>query len=237
MRRVVLVLSIGLLAGLPVLAQRGGGHGGGGMRGGGGGGMRGGGMGGMRGGFGGGGFRGGGGFGRGFGGFRGGFRGNFGFRNFNRFGFFSPFGFGAPLFLGGFGFDDWPLDYSYPYNYSGYPPYGGYQSGQPQVIIVQQTPNAYSYVQPEPATPVVREYVSPEPSQTSYEPPLYLIAFQDASIRAVLAYWTESSTLHYVSMDHEQKQAPLASVDRALSERLNRERNVPFRLPSPPPAR
>jgi len=32
-------------------------------------------------------------------------------------------------------------------------------------------------------------------------------------------------------MDHEQKQAPLSSVDRDLSERFNRERNVSFRLP------
>jgi hypothetical protein len=32
-------------------------------------------------------------------------------------------------------------------------------------------------------------------------------------------------------MDHEQKQATLASVDRALSERLNGERNVTFQLP------
>jgi hypothetical protein len=41
----------------------------------------------------------------------------------------------------------------------------------------------------------------------------------------------EGTAVHYITMDHEQKQATLASVDRALSERLNRERNVPFRLP------
>jgi hypothetical protein len=32
-------------------------------------------------------------------------------------------------------------------------------------------------------------------------------------------------------MEHEQKQAPLSSIDRDLSERLNRERNVTFSLP------
>jgi hypothetical protein len=47
----------------------------------------------------------------------------------------------------------------------------------------------------------------------------------------VVAYWVDGATLHYVSMDHEQKQAPLSSVDRDLSERFNRERNVTFRLP------
>jgi hypothetical protein len=32
-------------------------------------------------------------------------------------------------------------------------------------------------------------------------------------------------------MEHEQKQTPLASLDRSLSVRLNRERNVTFQLP------
>jgi hypothetical protein len=191
----------------------------------------------MRGGFG-GGFRG----GNGFGGFHGApIRNNFGFRNFNRFGSFSRFGFGFgfPAFYGGSGFYDWPAGYSYPYDNS-YPyDYGysntGYQYAEPEVIVVQQSPNVYSYVQPAdyaPAAPVVREYVSPPPSQASSEPPLYLIAFQDGSIRAALAYWAEGSAVHYITLDHEQKQAPLASIDRALSDRLNRERNVPFRLPA-----
>ena len=83
---------------------------------------------------------------------------------------------------------------------------------------------------PEPPAPVVREY--PPPSQEQkYETPLFLIAFKDGTIRAVVAYWVDGATLHYVSMEHEQKQAPLSSVDRDLSERFNRERNVTFRLP------
>jgi hypothetical protein len=39
------------------------------------------------------------------------------------------------------------------------------------------------------------------------------------------------NTLHYVTLEHLEKQAPLDSVDRALSDRLNRERRVPFTLP------
>ena len=53
----------------------------------------------------------------------------------------------------------------------------------------------------------------------------------DGTIRAVLAYWVDGATVHYVTMDHEQKQTPLSSLDHGLSERLNRERNVTFRLP------
>ena len=47
----------------------------------------------------------------------------------------------------------------------------------------------------------------------------------------MLAYWVDGASLHYVTMEHAQKQAALASVDRALSERLNGERNVTFQLP------
>jgi hypothetical protein len=83
---------------------------------------------------------------------------------------------------------------------------------------------------PEPPAPAVREY-PPVAQEQKYETPLFLIAFKDSTIRTVLAYWVDGATLHYVSMDHEQKQAPLSSVDRDLSERFNRERNVTFRLP------
>ena len=77
---------------------------------------------------------------------------------------------------------------------------------------------------PEPPPPPVAQ-------EQKYETPLFLIAFKDSTIRAVLAYWVDGATLHYVTMEHEQKQAPLSSVDRDLSERFNRERNVTFRLP------
>ena len=85
----------------------------------------------------------------------------------------------------------------------------------------------------EPAPPperAVREYPPAAQSQ-KYETPLFLVAFKDGTIRAVLAYWVDGATLRYVSMEHEQKQSPLSSVDRELSERLNRERNVTFSLP------
>ena len=85
---------------------------------------------------------------------------------------------------------------------------------------------------PAPA-PRIEEY-RPEPAPSEprkEEASLYLIAFKDHTIRAVLAYWAEGATLHYVTMDHEQKQTTVSSVDRELSERLNRERNVRFGLP------
>ena len=64
------------------------------------------------------------------------------------------------------------------------------------------------------------------------DPPIYLIAFRDRSIFAAEAYWAEGGTLHYVTQEHEQKQAPLNTVDRDLSDKLNRERRVAFSLPA-----
>jgi hypothetical protein len=182
---------------------------------------------------------------RGGGGFRGGgFRGT-GFRDgFNRgFGFRGRFGI-VPFygFYGGYGYYD-PFLYDSYSDYSGYSnpyPYGyagsnGYSSGGPSVMIVSNSPYGYAAAPPPdyappPPEPVVRQYSSAAQEQ-KYETPLFLLAFKDGSIKAVLAYWVDGTTLHYVSMDHEQRQAALASVDRDLSERFNRERNVTFRLP------
>jgi hypothetical protein len=41
----------------------------------------------------------------------------------------------------------------------------------------------------------------------------------------------KGSTLYYLGIDHREKQVPLRSVDRAFSQQLNDERDVPFRLP------
>ena len=60
---------------------------------------------------------------------------------------------------------------------------------------------------------------------------IYLLAFKDHNIVPALGYWMEGNTLHYVSVDHSMNQASLDLIDRDLSQRLNDERNVEFRLP------
>jgi len=147
-------------------------------------------------------------------------------------------------FRGGFrGYYGWP--YYYPWLYAGYydpfwwdsgyvdPYYNGY--GDVGYAYAPPAPEPPVIVQQAPA-PVVREYPGPTqaaqaPQAQKYEEPLYLLAMRDGSIHAVLAYWADGPSVRYVTMDHEQKQTPLTSIDRALSERLNRERNVTFRLP------
>ena len=63
------------------------------------------------------------------------------------------------------------------------------------------------------------------------QPTLYLIAFKDHSIVQALGYWMEGPTLHYVSVEHTLNQASLDLIDRDLSQRLNDERGVEFKLP------
>ena len=233
------------------------GIGGGGFRGIGGGGFRGGGF--RGGGFHGGGFRGfDGGFRGGFGGFRGGFRGfgrsSFGFGGFLG-SFYAPYYY-SPFFYGDFGygwpgyvnnsFDYYPsYNYAYPSNYA-YPAYqSSYQpASQPNVVVVyppqaeRATPALHEYdeygqeVRRPSTAPQAGQYTTPQSGAAADSSPLYLIAFHDDSIRVAIAYWVEGGTLHYVTREHEQKQAPLADVDRDLSARLNRERRVTFSLPA-----
>lgn len=85
------------------------------------------------------------------------------------------------------------------------------------------------------ANPVVGEYdqYGQEIKPSGGGAPIYLLAFTDHTIRAAAAYWVDGKTLHYVTLEKEQKQAPLDTVDRDLSLQLNRERRVPFSLPAP----
>jgi hypothetical protein len=219
MRQVLLAALICSSLALPVLAWSAG-HGGGGARGGVSAGSRGGGA--RGGGFHSGGFRNGG-VTR-----RTGFRTGFGFQRFPRV---YPY-FWSPYSYGGYGYYD-PYWYSSPdaYSDSGYGSDYGYSAPQAPPVMVNQD----FQTQPAPP-PMVREYTAPGPPapaavQRKYDTPLYLLAFHDGEIRAVLAYWVDGASLHYVTMEHAQKQAALASVDRALSERLNGERNVTFQLP------
>jgi hypothetical protein len=236
MRNLARFLIVGCLAILPAVAQHGGGGHGGGFHGGGGGGFHSGGGGGFRSG---GGFHGGGGFyGGGFRGGYGGFRGGFGrgFYGHNRF----FFGFG----LGSYPYSYWPYYYDYGYPYYGYPYYGygysypysaydyGYSSAPAVVYQSDPAPPVTIYESPRTARPETREY-STEPSAQRNKKPIYLIAFKNQdNLRAAEAYWVTGGTLHFITLQHEQRQAALVSVDRALTSRLNRERDVDFHLPA-----
>jgi hypothetical protein len=178
------------------------------------------------------------------GGFRGGFGGGF------RGGFPWPYAFGYGYGYGypGYGFGSyWPYDYGYSPYVSAYPYIGGGYSYPAYSSGYSDDPGAYgaSYnaapnitvIYPPPETPAQSsmhtydEYgqeVGPAASNSS---PIYLIAMKDHTIYAASSYSVEGSTIHYVNLQHEQKQAPLDHVDREFSAQLNRERRVNFQLP------
>lgn len=213
------------------LAQRGGGaRGGGGFYGGGVGG-------GMRGGYRGGGYVGGSrGYGR-YGGYRyGGYRGYYrGYRGYYR-GYYVPYwGWGWPYSDFDFNLGYWPgyePYYADPYPYASDV---GYQSS-PNVTVIY--PPDQSPVYAAIARSVVRESdqsaqeVRRDTASSSPTPPIYLIAFNDRVIRPAVAYWVDGRTLHYVTLDHQEMQCSLDTLDRALSLELNRQRRVPFQLPA-----
>jgi hypothetical protein len=249
--RAVILISV-----IPALAfARGGG--GGGARGGGGGARSGGGarMGGgsvSRGGgsFGGGAFRSGGG-----GAFRGGGGGSFrggggGFRGNN----FIGGRFGNTRFFGGrsysnyylsFGYGGYPYYYPayYPYSYDPYyydayygaPYYDGsyYDNGYYGNYVGY--PTQAQQAQSAPPTVINQNIGSPSAGTSSGSfyraADYYLIAFNDHTIRAALSYTVDGDQLHYTTREHEEKTAPLSSVDVRFSEQINRDRRVEFRLP------
>ena len=63
-------------------------------------------------------------------------------------------------------------------------------------------------------------------------PTIYLIAFIDHSIVQALGYWMEAGTLHYVTADYSVNQASVVLIDGNLSQRLNEERGIAFKLPA-----
>ena len=146
--------------------------------------------------------------------------------------------FGVPMYVGGYGYD---------------PGAPAPDPAPPQVI--SNTASApvviNQYYTPEVVRPQVKEYTdlppaapreTPRPAAPGPEPPkasaspaedkpnITLLAFKDGNIAAVLGYWLEGDTVQYITTRYAKKSASAESVDRALSDRLNRERNVEFRL-------
>jgi hypothetical protein len=72
--------------------------------------------------------------------------------------------------------------------------------------------------------------VRPQAAEVN-RPTIYLIAFKDHSIVQALGYWLEAGTLHYVSAEYAVNQVSVGLIDRDLSQRLNDERGITFKLP------
>jgi len=158
-----------------------------------------------------------------------------------------------PVYYGGYSYGDPSVGYGAGYSDQQAPPIINTNTA-PSVVINQ------GYVPPQ-ANPQVRDYGdAPDPQAgmrvyqnsshpyddpaasqpgpalrtrvvNSDQPTIYLIAFRDHSIVQALGYWMEGPTLHYVSVEHSLNQASMDLIDRDLSQRLNDERGVEFKIP------
>lgn len=146
-----------------------------------------------------------------------------------------------PVFVGGYG-------YGYGYGYDPQPQqqaptviyaYPPQPQQAPQVIINQNflTPGAQPQTGAEPESGMSlyqapsRAPAEPATTSTGSKAPVFLIAYKDHSVYSAVAYWVEGDMLHYITTDGKHNQASLALIDRKMSEDLNKERDVDFRLP------
>lgn len=137
-----------------------------------------------------------------------------------------------PAFGRGFGFGGF-----YPYGaYPLLPVTGGYGYGEgPNVIVLQpiQIPQAPPRP-PEIAHPVLHEYPapaeSPEKAAAGVQP-TFTLAMTDGSTHPAILVWVQDDVLHYIDPAGKRLHGPIRTLDRAATERLNREKNLELHLP------
>lgn len=138
-------------------------------------------------------------------------------------------GFRRPVFL----------PYAFPALVGGY----AYEYSPPaqNVIVVQQpvstvTGEEATVPQRPPIHSEIREYAHATAGEavSAGEQRDFVIAFNDGTVHSAVAVWTEDGILHYVGADGGHWSIPLAGVNRKLTARLNRERNLRLQLPAPP---
>ena len=104
--------------------------------------------------------------------------------------------------------------------------------------VCTEYPN--EYYRPPAAQTRIQDYsnggygADPAPPPTSApakKPDFWLLAFPNGTIVLAVAYWTDHDTLHYVTRTKEQKQIPILAIDRDLTDQLNQERGLEFRIP------
>jgi hypothetical protein len=153
-----------------------------------------------------------------------------------------------PVFYGGgyYGYDAPPAPYAGGY----YSDPSGQRQDAPAVIINQNfvpdtvNPSFQDYSNVQLPPPTLRRYdntsqpyqdpavqaAQAAPAQND-QPSLYLIALKDHTIYAAIGYWTEETTLHYITPENVHNRVTLDQVDRAFTKQLNDERHIDFRLP------
>jgi hypothetical protein len=151
----------------------------------------------------------------------------------------APSGFGRPANNGR---RNTGIVYAYPVYVGGYG-YGMYDNSYAAEPVSQQ-PNITVIMPPQSPPVVINQFgpgVTPAPvaqdtapveeQQASTQQTHYLIAFKDHTIYSAVAYWVDGDTLHYFTSGNTHNQVSISLIDRAMTERLNRESGLEVKLP------
>ena len=152
----------------------------------------------------------------------------------------SVYVYAYPSYVGGGGYDN-------SYGPSGYGPQDMLppqqpQQQQPNMTVVFPPQQQQPQQQPQPPNSVMiqagpdGQYTTTgDPTQgagAGTDAPRFLLAFKDRTIYSVIAYWTDGDTLHYFTSGNVHNQVSMSLIDRELTERLNRELGIDFKLPA-----
>lgn len=133
------------------------------------------------------------------------------------------YGYGGPGY--GYGFGDPGYSYAPP------PPPDAVDYGQP---APPPDPNQYPPEQiPQPDNSALQIYQSQGPTpeeQAMNEGRYYLIAYKDHSVYTALAYWMENGALNYVTPQSAHNQVSLDLVDLDLTKQLNARHGLAFNI-------
>jgi len=152
----------------------------------------------------------------------------------------TPYVYAYPVYIGG-GYDN-----SFVPQESYGPEVGPPPQQQPNITVIYPPQQHARPVMIQPGAdgeyntnvrPPASIYETPRPGNTVSEPEpaesnRYLLAFKDHTIYSAVAYWVDGDTLHYFTTGNTHNQASLSLIDRELTERLNRELGIDFKLPA-----
>ena len=113
----------------------------------------------------------------------------------------------------------------------GYPPPYQYQPS-PNTIVVEPVQPVYV---PQPAAvgnAVVHTYAGATGAADAQQL-TFVLAMVDGSRIEATAVWAQQGLAHYIDPEDGAHQVPLETVDRALTRKLNQDRNLTLRLPAP----
>jgi hypothetical protein len=99
-------------------------------------------------------------------------------------------------------------------------------------MIIQVGPDGQFTTQRQPPPQAYQQAAPAPPDQAPSEAPHFLIAFKDHTVYSAVAYWFDGDTLHYFTNGSTHNQASVSLIDRDLTERLNREMGLDFRMPA-----